>query len=102
MTIKCEDLIDSQLVGRQADFAEYLASEREEEPFAHIETVQITRVILSGGGPSDRIEIVHSFGEVDSVEYVYQDWFDGARREVEKGSPIWQFAEEYMEYVVAG
>lgn len=58
------------------------------------------RVIWSGGGPADFIDIItDQGGEIQKVEYVYQDWYDGARQEVKEGSAVWRYAEMILEGV---
>jgi hypothetical protein len=62
-----------------------------------IDTRTISRVIWSGGGPSDYLEITHKDGEVLAVEYLYQDWFDGAKLSVPEDSPAYRYALELIE-----
>jgi len=47
----------------------------------HLYTVY--RIQFSWGGPSDHFEVFcDREGDVEKVEYVFLDWFDGARRRV--------------------
>jgi hypothetical protein len=62
-----------------------------------IDTRTISRVIWSGGGPADYLEITHKDGEVLSVDYLYQEWFDGAKLSVSEDSPAYRYALELIE-----
>ena len=66
-----------------------------------IDTRTISRVIWSGGGPADYLEITHKEGEVLSVDYLYQDWFDGAKLSVPEDSPAYRYALELIEILNA-
>ncbi len=108
---KCEDLIDARLEGRleclkisdmTKDEARAAAEDlgidilgkdvydqqsdmrdHEMEAVLSIEKKTLITVLLSFGGPSDGFDFTFdSDGELDSCEYWYKDWFDGARREV--------------------
>lgn len=61
-----------------------------------IDTRTISRVVWSGGGPADYLEITHKDGEIYSVEYLYQDWFDGAKLSVKDDSPAYRYALELI------
>jgi hypothetical protein len=56
------------------------------------ETYKVTRLTWSGGGPADWIEVQHDSDGIRRIDYVFQDWYDGARREVKEGSPVWRYA----------
>lgn len=57
------------------------AQERLWEMPLSIEMVRVVRVLLSTGGPEDAIEYtLDSDGDVIRAEYVFKDWFDGARK----------------------
>jgi hypothetical protein len=62
-----------------------------------IDTRTVSRVIWSGGGPADYLEITHKDGEVLSVDYLYQEWFDGAKLSVSEDSPAYRYALELIE-----
>ena len=111
---KCADKIASELESREEDLLSYyriidsddvLEGDRErareaiEEMAYGIDTRTITRVIWSGGGPSDYLDITHKGGEVYAVEYHYQDWFDGAKVSVPEDSPAYRYALELLEYL---
>lgn len=85
----CEELIDERLAEREKDIA--LLEEGEEIAIGfHTETIHT--ITLSWGGPADFIEVRCVEDEVISMAYVYQDWFDGARRELDTGSAMWKYA----------
>ena len=49
-----------------------------------VEVVRTVRVLLSTGGPEDAIEYtLDRSGGVVRAEYVFKDWFDGARMPIE-------------------
>lgn len=56
------------------------------------DTYKVTRLTWSGGGPADWIEVQHDVDGIRRIDYVFQDWYDGARREVEEGSAVWRYA----------
>jgi hypothetical protein len=61
------------------------------------DTHKVTRFTWSGGGPSDWIEVQHDGDGIRRIDYVFQDWYDGARREVPEGSPVWRYASLMLE-----
>ena len=97
----CEERIAGEMKERELQFKEMMENPNHDDyfddPALGIDHRKLTRVILSTGGPADRIEIEHSFGEVDAVWYVFQDWYDGARREVLSDSPLWAYAVNLIE-----
>ena len=110
----CAELIESELSNREnhlnwlyqvsdgtLDAGETLSEDEAREEIDQmaygIETFSVARVIWSGGGPSDFIEITYNRFDLIRVEYVYQDWFDGARKAVEEDSAVWRYAEEILE-----
>ena len=50
-----------------------------------VETRRIVDVCISTGGPEDRFEFHMDFEgrSIERIFYVFKDWFDGARRELE-------------------
>ena len=59
-----------------------------------VETRKITKVLMSWGGPSDFLKIEHDGADIYSIEYHFQDWFDGAVRHItDEDSNIWQYAQ---------
>ena len=105
----CADLIASELADREQYLADLYtkqdgnteeADQAQEEIYSMaygITTFSVARVTWSGGGPSDFIEITYDKFDLIKVEYVYQDWFDGARIAVEEGSAVYRYAEELLE-----
>jgi hypothetical protein len=103
----CEARIEGELKDREKDLRdlftiaddyegdEDLRDQANEQiyEFAYgYETYKVTRLTWSGGGPADWIEVQHDDGGIRRIDYVFQDWYDGARREVPEGSPIWRYA----------
>ena len=108
----CESRIDGELISREQDLTDIfrIIDDRDSGDTAQdsayediynfaygIDTTQVTRVIWSGGGPADHIDIFHNLDGITRVEYVFQDWFDGARREIKENSPVWRYAELILE-----
>ena len=109
---KCADKIAKELESREEDLLSYYriidsddvleenrerAREAINEMAYGIDTRTVSRVIWSGGGPADYLEITHKDGEVLSVEYLYQEWFDGAKLSVPEDSPAYRYALEMIE-----
>ena len=114
--LTCADKIASELKDREeylndlytvidsdtaTDSEQDQAREEIQEMSYGIDTRTISRVIWSGGGPSDLLEITHKEGEIFSVEYIYQDWFDGAKLTVSEDSPAYRYALELIEILNA-
>ena len=102
----CADLIASELSDREqqlkdlytlADDGNDDAREEIYEMAYGIDRREILRVIWSGGGPADYLEITHKDGDILRVEYLYQDWYDGARLDVSEESAAYRYAEEIVE-----
>jgi hypothetical protein len=102
----CADLIAGELKDREqhlkdlytaADDGDDDAREQIYEMAYGIDKREIYRVIWSGGGPADSLELTVSDGELIAVTYVYQDWFDGARLAVDEDSPAYRYALEILE-----
>jgi hypothetical protein len=102
----CADLIAGELADREQQLADIYtladdgddnAREQIYEMAYGIDRREIIRVIWSGGGPADYLEITHNDGDILRVEYLYQDWFDGARIDVLEGSAAYRYAEEILE-----
>jgi hypothetical protein len=103
----CEARIEGQLKDREKDLRDLftIADDYEGDEdlrdqanseiyeFAYgAETYKVTRLTWSGGGPADWIEVQHDSDGIRRIDYVFQDWYDGARREVKEGSPVWRYA----------
>lgn len=111
----CAELIGSELADREAYLAELFKKQEDgdfteqDEAFTEmsqmsygIDVKKVYKVIWSGGGPADWIEITtDAEGNLEGVEYIYQDWFDGARKEVQEGSAVWRYAEGILEMMEA-
>ena len=102
----CEERIDSHLKALEEDISSVLEGyyNGEEDGFEAwnnyplaVQDYQVTKVELSWGGPSDFLKIFHEGTEIYSVEYHFQDWFDGATRKVEEGSKVWEYARTVIE-----
>jgi hypothetical protein len=91
----CEARIDEELESRLESLRETFAKvdsdsdqdegyqELDELPLS-VETIRSVRIVLSTGGPHDEfVFTLDSDGEIVRTEYVFQDWFDGARRTVD-------------------
>jgi hypothetical protein len=114
--LKCADKIAQELFLREEDLLDYYriidsddvleadrdrAREAINEMAYGIDTRTVSRVIWSGGGPADYLEITHKDGEVLAVDYLYQDWFDGAKLSVPEDSPAYRYALELIEILNA-
>ena len=92
----CDDRIKDQLAGRLADMREWLddyAADTDVDydeldsdglsPYTgplDVERKSVYRILLSTGGPGDWLDVwLDSDGDIDRVDYVFQDWYDGAR-----------------------
>ena len=102
----CADLIAGELKDREQQLEQLytLADNGDEDAREEIygmaygiDRREIVRVVWSGGGPADYLEITHSGGDILRVEYLYQDWFDGASLAVDEDSPAYRYAQEILE-----
>lgn len=102
----CEERIDSQLQALEEDIAGviqgyYDGEENEYEAWNNyplaVSTRQETKIELSWGGPSDFLSVIHEGADVISVNYHFQDWFDGAVRQVKQGSKVWEYVRTVIE-----
>jgi hypothetical protein len=103
---RCADLIAGELADREqqleqlytlADDGDDSAREQIYEMAYGIDRREILRIVWSGGGPADYLEITHKNGDILRVEYLYQDWYDGARIDVSEESAAYRYAEEIVE-----
>lgn len=82
----CQDRIEAELKDRLADISEATDSEEKREEFdgqiLSVDKKTVYRVCLSWGGPADYFDIeLDSEGqEIAKITYIFQDWFDGAER----------------------
>jgi hypothetical protein len=58
----------------------------------------VVTVLISTGGPADWFEATVGGGEITRIEYVYQDWFDSARRVLDFGTDEYGVAERFISY----
>jgi len=117
----CEERIAANLAGRLEDFAAYVAVGQDggtkkqrdaidiegkgeearenalegwsEYPLG-VEVKKVLRVDLSTGGPADWFEVIlDTDGQPETIMYVFQDWFDGARRSLsgDEFAAAWAF-----------
>lgn len=85
----CKDRIENNLKERIKEFEKALSLEGEDFwswlddsalSFGDDPRYRAKRMHLSYGGPSDFFLF---FTEIDCIEYHYQDWYDGAKRELQ-------------------
>ena len=103
--LKCADKIGDELKSREADIKALFDTDNYEEigEFAlSSDTVKLTKVCLSWGGPADYLEIEwegnHSQQGTNKVIYRYSDWYDTATVIVEEDSPLYEYARHIIEY----
>jgi hypothetical protein len=93
----CEERIGEQLQDRLDDLRGLFRREDYDEISEYPLSVEIerkVRIVLSTGGPHDEfVATLHDDGSISDVEYVFMDWFDGARTRV--NDPI---AEQFIDY----
>lgn len=102
--LKCSQRIGDELESREADIKELFDADNYEEVagFAlSFETIKLTKVCLSWGGPADYLEIEwhgNDFNyEITKVTYRFSDWFDTATLIVEEDSPLYRYAHYILE-----
>jgi hypothetical protein len=104
----CEERIDSQLSNLEESVTDilkgyYQEGESEEGYEAwnnfplSVETRKETKIELSWGGPSDFLSVIHDGTDIFTVTYHFQDWFDGASRNIDGDSKIWTYAQTVIE-----
>lgn len=100
----CQDSIGEHLDSRLEDIKEALSNEEARESFDNqilsIDKQTIFRVCLSWGGPADYFDVTVDTEnrEITKISYVFQDWFDGAEREL-KGKEF-KVVEQIFDYLV--
>lgn len=101
----CEERIDAYFRATQEDISELLKNYYEGEVEAveafldyplEISSRKVTKILLSWGGPSDFFKVEHDGGDILAITYHFQDWFDGASRDVEEDSPAWKYCQEVI------
>jgi hypothetical protein len=100
--LTCDERINDEMVQRNAMLRQVMDNPNHDDyfddPALSIERFKFTRVCFSYGGPSDYLEIRHRDGEIVAAEYVFHDWYDGARRVVNPGTPMYEYAQSVIEY----
>jgi hypothetical protein len=100
----CEERINSHLNALEEDIAVIVEQFYEGDsegvwnnyPLS-VDTYKMTRIQLSWGGPADFLDVKHDGNIIISVTYHFQDWFDGAVRDVKKGSKVWEYVRTVIE-----
>jgi hypothetical protein len=100
--LTCDERINTEMAQRNAMLRQVMDNPNHDDyfddPALSIEKFKFTRVCFSYGGPSDYLEIRHLDGEIVAAEYVFHDWYDGARRNVNPGTPLYLYAQSIVEY----
>lgn len=103
--LTCAQRIDEQLKSREADILALTnnpeADWGSDDPALSVQKREIIEICLSWGGPADYVEIHLTEGEVDRVLYRFSDWFDTATVEIEKTSPLYDYAMFHLEMMSA-
>lgn len=103
----CAERIASEMKDREETLKALMEKAEENEYYGDEEGVyefaigitrhQVMTLTLSYGGPADYLEVHYDDDGIGRVVYRFSDWFDTATREVEKGSPLWTYAEMMLE-----
>lgn len=81
---------------------EYNETSLYELPLGH-SMEKVIKIELSTGGPADFIKAyLDDENNLLRIVYHYQDWFDGAEKEVIENSPMWEFVEIYIDAYIEG
>lgn len=103
--LTCAQRIDEQLKSREADILALTnnpdADWGNDDPALSVQKREIIEICLSWGGPADYVEIHLTGGEVDKVLYRFSDWFDTATVEIDKTSPLYDYAMFHLEMMSA-
>ena len=104
--LRCEERIDGHLQALEQDIKAIVDGYENggdegmdawnEYPLA-ISSRLVTKIELSWGGPSDFLSVEHDENHIYSVVYHFQDWYDGAKREVSQDSQVWRYASSVIE-----
>jgi hypothetical protein len=87
-TKTCEERIGDRLKGRLTEIKAAMEDDNKREEFEDsilgITKRTVYKIELSWGGPADGflITVDADSHEIESIEYYFQDWFDGAKREL--------------------
>jgi len=103
----CAERIKDEYLSQEAWFGELYAKADEGDELAQEEIYEqaygvsrytIIKLELSGGGPASWLEAkLDADRELLSVEYVFADWFDSARWQVEETSATWRYVAEMVQ-----
>jgi hypothetical protein len=82
------------------DGSEYSARESAEQRLMEmplsVEVIRHVKILLGTGGPADWLDAeLDADDEIRVLEYHYADWGTHAQTYVEKGTPLWRFAETF-------
>jgi hypothetical protein len=65
-----------------------------------VEVIRHVKILLGTGGPADWLDAeLDSENDIRTLYYHFADWFDHASVAVDKESPLWRFAESFVELV---
>ena len=89
--LNCKQRIEEHCKSRILEMARCTgrseASEKRYEEFMEnvlsVDSWKVYKVCLSYGGPADYFEIHVQNGEIIEIWYIFQDWYDGARLQLE-------------------
>lgn len=97
----CAQRIDEQLRSREEDIRKLVSDPDsdwgQDDPALSIDKTEVVSICLSWGGPADYVEIHTRGGEVEKVLYRFSDWFDTATIELDKTSPLYEYAMFHLE-----
>ncbi len=63
-----------------------------------VELVRHVKILLGTGGPADWLDAeLDADNDIRVLEYHYADWGDHAQVYVERDTPLWRFAESFVE-----
>ena len=103
--LKCSQRISDELKSREDSIKELFEAGDYEEiaDFAlSSDTVKLTNVCLSWGGPADYLEIEwcgnDSRQDIQKVTYRFSDWFDTATVIVDEDIPLYEYARYILEW----
>jgi hypothetical protein len=88
------------------DGSEYSARETADERLAEmplsVEVIRHVKILLGTGGPADWLdaELDDTGYGIRMLTYHFSDWFDHASAPVFADSPLWTFAESFVEWAV--
>jgi len=100
--LTCAERINGELAQRNAMLRQVMDNPNHDDyfddPALSIDRASFIKVCFTYGGPSDYLEITHKDGEILKAEYVFHDWYDGARVSVTEGTPMYEYSQSIVEY----